>query len=105
MTAALTQHGDEQVRAAVHDLGLVAETWHGVDHAEHLEHLDLAEIAGRQLGDREQAQANLTRVLVALLDRHAVADAAWNGGAVRPARTLAREIDGAAVELEGHVVT
>ena len=76
MAAPLAQHGDEQVGAAVDHLGLVGELRHGIDHAQHLEHLDPGELAGGRLGRCQQAETDQLGVLVGLLDGDIAADLA-----------------------------
>ena len=102
MLAALAEHGDEQVGAAVDHLGLVAELGHRVDHSQHLDDvLDPVEVAAqRLLHHRDQHQAGGARVLVALLDRHVGAELALDPGA----RSLAGEIEQVAGALGVHVV-
>ena len=102
---ALAEHRDEQVGAAVDHLRLVGEFRHRVDHAEHLEHLDLVEAAARRLlRRREQPEADELGVLVGLLDGHVLSHFAADMRAVRPARSLPRQIDRVAVALPRHVV-
>jgi hypothetical protein len=61
--AAIAEHLDEQVGAAVDHLGLVAELGHGVDHAQHLDDaLDAIEVAQLGLHHRDQVEAGLARM-------------------------------------------
>ena len=50
-------------------LGWSVNSGHGVDHAQHLEHLDPGQLAGGHLGRGQQAEADQLGVLVGLLDR------------------------------------
>ena len=58
VTASLAEHRHEQIGTPVDDFGMLRELRHAVDHAQHLQHLDLAEIAGsrlwRQQADRDR---------------------------------------------------
>jgi hypothetical protein len=87
---AIAQHSHEQVGAAVDHLRLVGEFRHAVDHAEHLDDLDLVKAAGRQLRRREQTEADDLRMLVGLLDGDVASDLAEVIAAVGLPWALAR---------------
>ena len=92
MSAALAEHGNEQVRAAVDHFGLVGEFRHRVDHPQHLQHLDPGQLADGGLGRGEQAEADQLRVLVGLLDSDVAADLAGGEGAIGAPWPLAGKV-------------
>src|SRR5262249_9917190 len=84
--AALAEHLDEEVGAAVDHLGLVLEVGHGVHHAEHLDHaLHLVEAAELGAHHRDKVEAHGARVLVGLFHGVLAPDLA-----LRPLAVLAR---------------
>src|SRR3989441_7809735 len=85
--ALVAEHLDEQVRAAVDDLRLVAELGRAVHHAEQLHHAAHAvEAAELGLHHREQREPDRARVLVALFHAELGAELA-----LHRARALAGE--------------
>src|SRR5882762_8051093 len=98
--ALIAEHFDEQVRAAVDDLGLVGELGRAVHHAEQLHHaLDAVEAAELGLHHREQREPDRARVLVALLDAELGAELA-----LHRARAFAGEKQQVAGAHRVHVV-
>ena len=91
--AAIAEHFDEEVGAAVDHLRRVLEFRHRVHHAEHLHHaLDAREAAELGLHHRQQVEADRARMLVGLLDRVLAADLAPRALAIGAgARALAGE--------------
>ncbi len=105
MPAAIAEHLDEQVGAAVDHFGLMAELGHGVDHAQHLDDpLHAIEVAELGLHDRDQAQAGLAGVAVGLLDGEVAPDLAGRQWLARQAGALAGEVEQVAGAHGIHVV-
>jgi hypothetical protein len=70
MTSRVAEDLNEQVRAAVDDLGMIAELRFRIDHAEQLhDRFDARELADRRLRHRQQLQPGEARSAIAVLDR------------------------------------
>src|SRR3954447_13260347 len=99
------EHLDEQVRAAVDHLGLLAESGHGVDHAQQLDDpADPIEVAQLGFHGRDQLEAGHAGVAVGLLDRDILPDDAGVHGATRQIGAPAGEEEQVAGENRADIV-
>src|SRR5213593_1023215 len=106
MPAVLAEDLDHEIGESVDHLGLIAEAFGGVHHAQHLDDaLDLVEAAEERMGGPEEIDAHLTRHLVAIFRGQVPPHLAARGGlAVDAAGTVAGEKEKIADPYSRHVV-
>ena len=88
MAAILAEDGDQQIGAAVDDLGVIGEVRRGVDHAKQLDNLDLVQRAGCLLHGGQKPEAGKPGMFIGLLPGHVGAHLAGVVAAIRLARPL-----------------
>src|SRR5438034_10631287 len=106
MPAVLAEDLDHEIRESVDHLGLIAEAFGGVDHAQYLDDArDLVEAAEERMRGPEEIDAHLTRHLVAIFRGQVPPHfTARRGLAVDPAGTVAGEKEKIADPHPRHVV-
>src|SRR5690606_22390006 len=101
----LPENLDEEIRAAIDDLGVVAEVGCRPHHAEELDDaLDAIEGAERTFERGEDREARLPGGGDAFLDRELIAASSRDERAVFPKRAMARDVDRAPDLERGDVV-
>ena len=102
MPPRVAEHLDQQVRAAVDDLGVLHEVGGGVDHAQHLDHAaHPREVAQCSLHRRDQVQSHLAGMVPGFSGADFAPYLGHGGHVFAGGSALARQVQRVAVEHIG----